>query len=610
MNFSRDNQVIAVLFVCVFSFSANAIANSPRWFPSQEPPEFVLKTNYMGDLGSELPDKMENKKHFGNLMHILAQSVSGLAAKGVNQGKTDEMIWIQKRSSDYQKWFKMTKERLGFEDKGVHSLTSLIKRFKKQGLIEGYIVYSYDDSKGGAYTEREDIDSSLNVATTLAGIRNAILLEENVEVIGRRLGLKRLFDARGKTMDWCYDNVLGELNRNALLTVDPKVGYNRAVAIANRCACVYGINDITAKFSEWLNPPSPVFGWNCGGEAEQTGLVTEYGHFQTATNWALNLPLLSADSENAELRRIKAVEPSDINYNDNRRPAAFIMSDGDNLQWITGKFCMDRRYWANPYHGGFPMGWTICPGHLSQLCPAAFNYLSDTQPKNSGLMEYGGGYYYPDLFAKKRENRLKYLEMHAERISHYLNRTGIKVFSFICKDVDSPEALEAYSLYAKKLKGIYGMIAVQYYPYNGGDGEIFWYKNSEGTEIPVITATHSIWNNARWEGGGTPAKIARLINEDSTDTGFSIVSSHAWSKFNKIPDNDQEAENVPKEASKKQLKNAESGLTPVKWCVDRLNHKDVHVVTPEELIWRVRMEKRPEQTEEVINRLQKKYSER
>ena len=593
---SSLNDIVLTLLIPLCLALASCQSRQ-AWIPSQNVPQNVISVVLEDTLCPEEREKM----------HILVQSVSGLAAKAVNEGRGDTMVWIQVPGPDYDHWYEGTLARLNVSPAGTLSAWELVERFHAKGLFTDYILYSYDTSEGPYYEQRESIDHSANVATTLAGPMNAILIDESMEPMAIQLGLRRGLDVRGKDMQWCYVHHRDKLNRNILFTLDPKVGHNRALAVAHNGAVVFGVGKTTAKFLEWTTPPAPIFGWNYGDESEHTRPVTEYGHFQTASNWAFNLPFLSAGADTAAIEPIDPLNPNTINFDDDRQPVGFIVSDGDNLQWLMGNFCFHRDYWANPYHGKFPVGWTICSAHLAQSSPETMRYLAQTKPPHTSLIEYGGGYYYPDLFAKNRPDRLQVLTTHARRISAQLKRTGATIFGFICKDVGSSDAMDAYKVFAEHIEGLIGMVAIQYYPYEGGHGKIFWVKNAEGVEIPVITATHTLWSNANWPTGGTPAKIARLINEEVRGDGnearpFNLVAVHSWSYFKDVPDADDDAENFPPDASYDTLQTGGRGLTPIQWCIDRLD-PEINVVSIEEIIWRLRMQYDPVQTRRVMSSL-------
>ena len=146
------------------------------------------------------------------------------------------------------------------------------------------------------------------------------------------------------------------------------------------------------------------------------------------------------------------------------------------------------------------------------------------------------------------------------------------------------------------------MLAIDYVPYEKGDGKIFWFENAEGIDIPVVTAKYSLWANTDRERGGTPAKIARLINADSAKAErqnqpfLTWTSVHAWSGFHENWSADDNDESGPYDRE-----GTQAGAAPTFWCVKRLD-PSVKVVTPDELVWRIRMEYRPAQTRRVLEK--------
>jgi hypothetical protein len=299
---------------------------------------------------------------------------------------------------------------------------------------------------------------------------------------------------------------------------------------------------------------------------------------------------------------IKTFDPKQLDLSDTGDAVSFIMSDGDNVQWFMGSFCMDKNYWASPDHGSYPVGWGAPLACLDQACPDAAAYLVDTQPDTSTVNLHAGGYYYPDLLGKRLdpEARRNVLTTHAKRLNHFMQRSGGTTLMFLCMDMDSADAREAYAVFAREIENLTGMFSIQYYPYEGGNGKVYWVKNAQGQDIPVVTAKYAIWANLDHERGGTPAKIARLINSDAKEDpsllAWTIV--HTWSGFKKIDNEDEHAENAQFGAE-----GTDAAITPTRWCVDRLDPA-VHVVTPEELLWRIRLQDRPEQTRALLEGLQ------
>jgi hypothetical protein len=572
--------------------------SDPFW-PSQTAPRAVVKSTPMEHFGTVVSPNGKATSGPLGATHMMVQSVAGLTAQAVNEGRLDEMVWIGTTKADYAMWYKGMVHRLGLEERGTLAPWSLVRRYQEKGVIKGYVLYSYDHSEGQPFTPgRKGIDHSANVATVVAGLMQGILIEEGQEDEAKDLGLPLLFDARGKTEKWCFDTYRDRLSRSVFVSMDPKAPNNRAIAIAHRGMVCWGAADPVPAVLAWLNPLTPILGW---GEDEwtYTRLVSQYGHFQTACNWSINEHLLCAGTESwTPSRRFKSIDPAEIDWNDKRPAAAFVMSDGDNVQWLMGNFCLHKDYWAAPLSGRFPFGWTTCVAEMMSICPEVVEYLVHTQKAGASVVEYGAGYHFPDIFGALRPEP-DLLARHARRVSETMGKSGIRIFGFICINVDSPEARAAYEIYAREIDGLAGMLAVQFTPYEGGEGRIYWVKNRAGVDIPVVTARYSLWANLDFPGSGTPARIARLINEDAQkaiaagETTGSWTIVHSWSSFGKIRGNDEKGENVTKGA-----KVTGVGVAPTKWCLDRLS-PGVHVVGIEELVWRLRMQHDPQTTQQL-----------
>jgi len=78
---------------------------------------------------------------------------------------------------------------------------------------------------------------------------------------------------------------------------------------------------------------------------------------------------------------------------------------------------------------------------------------------------------------------------------------------------------------------------------------------------------------------------------------YDWVIAHAWSWFKLAPGFDDNAEDMPQENAAAQ--GGVRGYTPVTWCAARLP-SNIRTVSPEELIWRIRMKHDPEQTKKQI----------
>lgn len=549
------------------------------WWPEQKKPARIRICNVS----------------FGNVAEtMLAESVSGLAAQAVNEGKYDALIWLNDPGwtgdvlASYNKWFSLAKTRLNISDVQTINIWDVIDQMKQRDLIKGYVLYKQDVSAGNAYTARSGIDHSANMATTAAGVMKGVLISESLMSQAAAHGLKKLLDVRTENYTSLYQKYKEAINPNMTVHVDPKYPNHRSIAVAFNSNVFYGSTALN-QFMSVVNPVSPALGWGDGNELLFSQTASNYGLFNTASNWCDNLLVTSADAHNYQPPKIKTLDPKTINFAKSGSFHSFIMSDGDNLQWMQRGFFFDQKYWANPSRNDFPMGWTSCMASLSETIPDALNYMVNTQPSQSTIIEAEGGYNYADKFGGSTADRLKTLRDFAKKLDAHMKKTGAKVLELICIDLNSQAAKEAYQIYAEEIENLSGIIAIQFSPYEGGDGKIFWPTNKKGTHIPVVTAKYSLWANLppSFTRSGGPDKISGFINtnanlaEQSGSQSMDWTIVHAWSSFTE--------HGV-----------TATGLTPVSWCVDKLN-PNVTVVSPEELLWRIRMKYYPAETQAIIN---------
>ncbi len=537
--------------------ATNAQQSIDAWWPVQAKPRAMLVCEPAG--------------HVRDMN--LAQSLAGLAALSLNEGKKGEAVWIKHERGLYETYYQQLLKRTGLKQTAVLSTWDLVKRLRKQGIIQGYILYDIQQA-----------DNHINVATVYASLLHGVLIDVKQEAKAKAAGLSLLQDAR--RLNWTdslYDQLAPRLNDSLLVIAQPGYPNNRDYAIAHRAMVYYGVDSLLNRALKRIRPLSPVIGWNKGDEFKQIAPCTREGLINTASDWCMNLAVLSIGADKFTPKQLAQLDPATINWKDTGRFHSFVMSDGDNMQWTMGHFLDDKEYWANPTVSSSRLSFTSCVLNLTQAAPDVYEELRRTQQPQSTVVEYGGGYYYPDLFAIDRPGRDSLLREYAARINSRMKSTGATVFGFICKNVNSKDAQRAYQLYAEEMEGLTGMIAVQYSPYNGGQGKMYWVKNKKGIEIPVVTAHYQLWANLTKKGSGDPATIASLINQpEDNKLRFDWTIVHAWSKF-----------------SKDGTSPATRGAEPVKWCVDKLDNTAT-VVNIEELLWRIRMEHNPEQTQKVI----------
>lgn len=538
------------------------------------------------------------------------QSVAGLAAKAVNDGRGNELVWINFGNTVLED--RLSARLEGHPDLKVREVSNpwdIIEGYAASGIIKGYILYRADKSTGQLNEHRPGIDCSINVATSLAGILDGIIVDEALEPEAIAHGLKKLIDVRDKSQVWCFTTYCDRFNRRLVCTQDPLKCHTRDLAISQQAFTMYGDEEPLNAVMNWLEPLSPVLGWNGGDEFKTTELSTRWGHLQTATDWCMNLPVLMAGSEHANQSKAPGFDPRTIDWNDRRSGVCFVSSDGDNVQWWQGNFFdagAAASYWGSRERGKIPFGWSCCFSELAQLCPETVDAAVATRTPNDSFIEWGGGYYYPDEFGAARPDRWQLLARQTRRTWAMMKLNNTRIIGFNLADCNSPNARKAYETIAGETDGLLAILVFQYAPYEGGAGKTFWVKDRTGVEVPVITARYSIWEHANdRERAGTPARVAHEITRTIKSTAaadlprYEWAIAHVWSYFKNVDGDDENAEQLPNDDTR--YTQGVRGYSPAVWCAARLP-KEVRAIAPEEMAWRLRMQHNPTQTEDLIHK--------
>ncbi|WP_158545392.1 GxGYxYP domain-containing protein [Bremerella cremea] len=592
-NFLTQLLVTGGLSLIDYSALAAAESNKPSpsslpcWWPQQKQPTGVIR--------------LSASQGHSPALAMLQQSLSGLAAQGVNEGRSEELVWIDIPHPAYQRWYRETLDQTGITARGELDVWQLLARLRDQGLVHGYVVYRQDTSPRAENTMREGIDLSVNVATTLCGVLGGVLIEESLVEQARELGLTQLADARVMSLDECFTTYQDQLNRQVVLAQNPRKPSMRDLAIAHRAITLYGQDEPVPQILAWLAPLSTVLGWNGGEEWVQVKQFSEYGHVLTVSDWAQNLPLLSTAYQDNKVPQIGGLDPKTIDWAWEGACTTLVMSDGDNVQWALGDFVANHRheYWDNPRRGEFPFSWTAPVVPLAQTAPLATDYLAATCSPNNSLVEFGGGYIFPDFFGTKRTEK-DLLDKYAARLGTWMKATDTQVLCLLLLDIDSPAARHAYETFARHIPGLVGIIAMQYAPYEGGRGKVFWANDGRGGEVPVMTCRYAIWEHANRPNAGTPSQVATQINQElpiaSAEDRLAWTVVHAWSWFR---DSDHPAREEVSQQEAPRL-DAQRGLAIADWCQQKLSDQ-VRAVTIEELLWRLRMAHDPVATKQRIS---------
>lgn len=549
----------------------------------------------VGGVGT-INDLGQTQRHRGLQYHLLCQSIAGLANKAVEEGRSEVGVWLEDHSAkESYKAAKSALSGMGISEQGRQSGLELAR--KDYGTDDDGVVLTLKDLFDGyILTDVENNPESNIVASVASHVYNSIIVDVRDKAYYDFIGYSMTYDARTKTTQDAWDEFKDQCSNKALVIMPVKTGQLREFAIKNKLFVINlnkqynnpfgGKNtQLLKEVLEWLAPNSPVYGWEQGvGEDEFVGEVSRSGNIMIPADWSYNHSLTSLAYTERQSGHARVLNPQFIDFEQTgKRYVSYYLSDGDNIQWMMNDF-IGPDYYTHPEANNMKMGFGLPVDNLSMISPDTHQLLLDHQfPKTSIVQTFGGGYNYADTYGSSGD-RTQALKDVAEMTAAHMRQHRVKVLALMSQNSRSDEAKEAYQAYIDANDQLEGIISVQYTPYAGGDGEINWFTNSKGYDIPVISVQYSIWdfggNNRPLEGD--PNYIAGKLN--SEEDMFSLVMVHAWSGFTDAggPGGDVK------------------GAGAAKLCTDNLDD-DYEVVNIEELIWRLRMQERPEQTKQYLS---------
>ncbi len=420
-------------------------------------------------------------------------------------------------------------------------------------------------------------------------VYNSIIVDIRDKEVFDNAGFKMKYDARGKTTEDAWKEFKDKCNRDALVVMPVQTGELREYAIANSLF-VFNLNKLynnpsagqnNSLFNEvlsWLSPNAPVLGWEQGvGEDVFVDKVSKYGKVMIPADWSYNHTLTSVKyPERQEQVLAKVVNPKNIDYDVQKKFVSFFLSDGDNYQWVMNDSFLNNYFNLMTSNNSVKMSFGLGSEALCQLSPARFTHLWGYQRQSGTVMEtFGGGYFYIDTYSTAEgTDRKANLKVLAERAATHMRQHRIKVLHLIAKDLNSAASREAFQAFIDANDQLEGIVAIAYSPYTAGSGQIQWFNNTEGYDIPVVTTKYALWAGIpdSANGMGTPSEVAGYIKSRTDIPSWSAAVVHAWSDF------DGE-------------RSAGAALSCAKACGN-----DAEAVNIQELIWRIRMAKRPHET--------------
>ncbi|WP_315109420.1 GxGYxYP domain-containing protein [Clostridium intestinale] len=432
----------------------------------------------------------------------------------VNNGSSTQIYTLNSNEPDYQIWLDDLKSNYNVNYEIISDPWILVDKFKQ--YVDGYILFSYKNPK----------DPSINNACSLAALKNSIVINEDIESKVNLHGITNLIgDCRNTDNTWAYDNLWDKgLNHSLLIQLSPdKDSALRDYAILSKALVFYEENvtntTLRDKIFSNANKNSTCLGWG-PDEFINVSTASKYGVSIVASDWSYNLSVLSAFKSTPINQKSSPefLEEKNVHY------VTFVMSDGDNQQWILGNNYSSKDWYGSSLRGSFNMGWSITPS-IYYLAPTVLNmYYKSANSSNYNdyfiVSPSGNGYMYPSKFDTKS------LIPYIDELNNYMDNVNQKYVSII--DDSSFYDTELWNKFTYK-DNIQGLFYLDYHKHDNYQGKILWSNNK-----PIVSCRDILWKNLEDEND-LIEKINYRVNtleqtNISTPESYTFVYVHAWSK--------------------------------------------------------------------------------
>ena len=380
----------------------------------------------------------------------------------------------------------------------INNFEELISLFKSK--IEGYIICDLHTH-------------SSNIATTLSGIYHAIIVTSEHVKLMTELNIPMIYDVRSKDYSWVLNNYAKSVNKKIITYQDP---------IKDLCLGDYSVftnsiqfyDDIHSSFTEsafnLMQNNSMLLGWGAD-EYQTVNKASSKGIGVLPSDYAYNLSVLTNFNQSISQNEHNTYTET---INDTHT-VCFVMSDGDNIQWLLNWFFTDQRWFGNQNRGQIDIGWTISPA-LAELAPTVMNKIYSEAKNTYDGKDYfiagpsGLSYIYPESYSE--------LEDYTSLMNNYMIKSDLKIVNIIGNNDNN------FYLYPfVQQESVNAVFYYDFANYSSLNGNIKFINNK-----PIISGRYNLWG-----GFENTISLASKINNQSknpySESGYSLIAVHNWS---------------------------------------------------------------------------------
>jgi hypothetical protein len=420
------------------------------------------------------------------------------------------------------------------------------------------LLYQFKDRVAGAILYNHGNDS-INVATSLCGPLNSIAVTESLITHLKNVQIPILKDVRDYNEKRAFDEFKHLCSKQYLVEQEEKKHiYLRDFAVANNAFTYYGINeDFRKEIAEYFGSDALIFGW---GDDEYRWVrdISKKNQAGVPANWSRNLSVMQSMKVDITKRPKRYPEP----VKEGERIVAFVMTDGDNVQWMAGGFISNYGFWANRHRGNFNMTWEMAPTMID-VASMGLDHFYKTASSGQFIDDFvvgpsGGAYCFPALRSDNKD--------YAADTAALMTRSDMSIMTIL----DSSDNLESSKEFLERDE-VMGVLFKEFSPYHKFKGQIYWHKGK-----PAISYTHVLWEpDYDKSPEGVAKAIAKMPASPATNqNSYALINVHAWSYGNDAG---------PLQSLKRTFGDIGGPMEAVKKTIDLLP-ENTRIVTAQEMI--------------------------
>ncbi|MEJ5171740.1 MAG: hypothetical protein WHU10_12190, partial [Fimbriimonadales bacterium] len=341
---------------------------------------------------------------------------------------------------------------------------------------------------------------------TWAGLESLLVVDQSLvgEAAARGWPVRR--DARRDLPP------IGRLRRDLAVEQPPeKAGFLRDYAIRHAAECFWtgDRQEERVRRVGRLDKGAFLLGWG-PDEYRWIEAISRRGGSGVAADWCANLSAMEAAG--GDVRPLPKPKPERPPAK-GERVVAFVLTDGDNVQWLTQGMPLHPSFFGHPQRGEFKMTWEVSP-LLVRYAPRVLDWLYGKATPNDGFVAAGApGYAYPSLASDPT--------IYARQSAPLLRRSGLRVVGVIDDNSGSMESVASLL----ELPEVDAVLYKAYAPYHKLAGRVWWHNGK-----PCVSYRFPLWEGAEGWGPEDLLKAVEAMPADPRNPeSYALVTVHAWS---------------------------------------------------------------------------------